>query len=145
MPLYDIKKDFSKEARWPYITIGVLFLIIMLFGTLFITSSVRSVRLRRANDELTERLANATNSCTELAGQLSDCRGTIGNCQSICRELDGISERNIRTAKDAIEIIEETRYYVESIEMELGLINSDSIYSGIDDWLESQGVTYETP
>lgn len=142
MPLYDIKKDFSKEARWPYITIGVLFLIIMLFGTLFITSSVRSVRLRRANDELTERLANATNSCTELAGQLSDCRGTIEQCRGYCRDIDEISERSIGTARDAIEIIEETRYYVMCLEVELGLIDTDSIYERLDSWLESEQVDF---
>ena len=142
MPLYDIKKDFSKEARWPYITIGVLFLIIMLFGTLFITSSVRSVRLRRANDELTERLANATNSCTELAGQLSDCRGTIEQCRGYCRDIDEISERSIGTARDAIEIIEETRYYVMCLEVELGLIDTDSIYERLDSWLESEQVNF---
>ena len=142
MPLYDIKKDFSKEARWPYITIGVLFLIIMLFGTLFITSSVRSVRLRRANDELTERLANATNSCTELAGQLSDCRGTIEQCRGYCRDIDEISERSIGTARDAIEIIEETRYYVMCLEVELGLIDTDSIYERLDNWLVSEQVDF---
>ena len=142
MPLYDIKKDFSKEARWPYITIGVLFLIIMLFGTLFITSSVRSVRLRRTNDELTERLNNATNSCTELAGQLSDCRGTIEQCRVYCRDIDEISERSVRTAKDAIEIIEETRYYVMCLEVELGLIDTDSIYERLDSWLEAEQVDF---
>ena len=142
MPLYDIKKDFSKEARWPYITIGVLFLIIMLFGTLFITSSVRSVRLRRTNDELTERLNNATNSCTELAGQLSDCRGTIEQCSVYCRDVDEISERTVRTAKDAIEIIEETRYYVMCLEVELGLIDTDSIYERLDSWLEAEQVDF---
>ena len=142
MPLYDIKKDFSKEVRWPYITIGVLFLIIMLFGTLFITSSVRSVRLRRTNDELTERLADATNSCTELAGQLSDCRGTIEQCRGYCRDIDEISERSISTAREAIEIIEETRYYVMCLEVELGLIDTDSIYERLDSWLEAEQVDF---
>ena len=142
MPLYDIKKDFSKEVRWPYITIGVLFLIIMLFGTLFITSSVRFVRLRRTNDELTERLADATNSCTELAGQLSDCRGTIEQCRGYCRDIDEISERSISTAREAIEIIEETRYYVMCLEVELGLIDTDSIYERLDSWLEAEQVDF---
>lgn len=142
MPLYDIKKDFSKEARWPYITIGVLFLIIMLFGTLFITSSVRSVRLRRTNDELTERLTNATNSCTELAGQLSDCRGTIEQCRVYCRDIDEVSERSVRTAKDAIEIIEETRYYIMCLEVELGLSSTDIIYERLDSWLETEQVDF---
>ncbi len=135
MPLYDIKKDFSKEARWPYITIGVLFLIIMLFGTLFITSSVRSVRLRRANDELTERLDNATNSCAELAGQLSDCRGTIEQCRIYCRDIDEISERSISTARDAIEIIEETREAIGAMEVILGLWDSDGYYNWLDSYV----------
>ena len=135
MPLYDIKKDFSKEARWPYITIGVLFLIIMLFGTLFITSSVRSVRLRRTNDELTERLDNATNSCTELARQLSDCRGTIEQCRVYCRDIDEISERSISTAREAIEIIEETREAIGAMEVTLGLWDSDGYYNWLDSYV----------
>ena len=140
MPLYDIKKDFSKEARWPYITIGVLFLIIILFGTLFITSSVRSVRLRRTNDELTERLNNATNSCTELAGQLSDCRGTIEQCRVYCRDIDEISERSVRTAKDAIEIIEETREAIGAMEVILGLWDSDGYYNWLDSYVLSSEI-----
>jgi len=136
--IYEAKNGFYHKTYKYHIVIGVLITAVILFGALFISSSVKSHRLRTVNDRLTERLSNSEDTCRRLTE-------TIGNCQSICRELDGISERNIRTAKDAIEIIEETRYYVESIEMELGLINSDSIYSGIDDWLESQGVTYETP
>lgn len=142
MPLYDIKKDFSKEVRWPYITIGVLFLIIMFFGTLFITSSVRSVRLRTANNRLTEQLDRATSTCTELAGQLDDCRRTISQCQQLCGDIDEISERSISTSREAIEIIEETRYYVMCLEVELGLIDTDSIYERLDSWLEAEQVDF---
>jgi hypothetical protein len=142
MPLYDIKENLSKEVRWPYIVIGVLLAIIILFGALFITSSIRADRLRRSNNELTERLADATNSCTELAGQLSDCRGTIEQCRVYCRDIDEISERSIRTSREAIEIIEETRYYVMCLEVELGLIDTDSIYERLDSWLESEQVDF---
>ena len=81
MPLYDIKENLSKEVRWPYIVIGVLLAIIILFGTLFITSSIRADRLRRSNNELTERLADATNSCTELEGQLGSISEELNNCR----------------------------------------------------------------
>lgn len=126
MPLYDIKKDFSKEVRWPYITIGVLFLIIMLFGYLFISSSIESNKLRTTNDGLAEQLDRATSTCNEL-------RGTIANCQSICRDIDELNTRSISTAREAIEIIEETREAVGAMEVALGLFDSDGYY----DWLDS--------
>ena len=149
MPLYDIKENLSKEVRWPYIVIGVLLAIIILFGALFITSSIRADRLRRSNNELTERLADATNSCTELKGQLgsiseelNNCRGTIEQCRVYCNDIDEISGRSIKAARDAIEIIEETRYYVACLEVELGLIDTDSIYERLDSWLESEQVNF---
>lgn len=131
MPLYDIKKDFSKEVRWPYITIGVLFLIIMLFGYLFISSSIESNKLRTTNDGLAEQLDRATSTCNEL-------RGTIANCQSICRDIDELNTRSISTAREAIEIIEETREAVGALEVELGIWDSDSVYGRIDSWLDSE-------
>lgn len=134
--IYESKNGFYYKTYKYHIAIGVLVAAVLLLGTLFITSTVRSYRVGRLNDQLTERV----NAAEDINRRLTE---TIGNCQSICGELDRVSDRNIRTAQDAIEIIEETRYYVESIEMELGLINSDSIYDGIDGWLESQGVVYE--
>lgn len=117
------------------ITVCILVGIIIILGVLFSSSSVKSNRLRAINDRLTERLNYSENTCRGLTE-------TVGNCKSICGELDKLSERNIGTTRDAIEIIEETRYYVQSLEMELGYWDSDSIYNGIDNWLESEGIEF---
>ena len=125
---------YESKKHSKHIVIIIILSVLLLFsGALSIYSSIESNQLRAANDQLTERLDRATNTCNEL-------RGTITNCQSICRDIDEISGRSISNAREAIEIIEETRYYVMCLEVELGLIDSDSIYERIDNWLESEGV-----
>ena len=128
-------KFYQKTNKYRII-IYTLIATALLFGYLFISSSIKSNQLRATNDRLTEQLDRATNTCNEL-------RGTIANCQSICRDIDELNTRSISTAREAIEIIEETRDAVESIEVELGLWDSDSIYERIDNWLESEGVTLD--
>lgn len=131
--IYEHKDGFYKKIGWFYPLICCLVISSLLFGALFLSSTIKSNRLRAANDRLTEQLDRATSTCAEL-------RTTISNCEQICRDIDELSGRSITTTRDAIEIIEETRYAVESIEVELGLWDSDSVYRRIDDWLESEGV-----
>lgn len=142
--IYETKdgKFYQKTNKYR-IVICALIAATLLFGTLFISSSIRSNKLRTTNDGLTEQLDRATNTCTELAGQLGDCRSTIEQCRVYCTDIDEISGKSISNAREAIEIIEETRYYVMCLEVELGLINSDSIYDRIDDWLQNEGVMLE--
>lgn len=139
--IYETKdgKFYQKTNKY-HIIIYALIATALLFGYLFISSSIKSNQLRATNDQLTEQLDRATNTCAELRGQLSDCRNTIGQCRVYCTDIDEISGRSISNAREAIEIIEETRYYVMCLEVELGLIDSDSIYERIDNWLESEGV-----
>ena len=108
-----------------HIIIVLLTILCVFFGFLSIKNSIESNRLRTANDRLTERLDRATDTCTEL-------RGTIENCQSICRDINELNTRSISTARDAIEIIEETREAVGTMEVALGLFDSDRYY----DWLD---------
>lgn len=142
--IYETKdgKFYQKTNKYRII-ICTLIATTLLFGFLFISSSIKSNKLRTTNDGLTEQLDRATDTCTELAGQLDDCRRTIEQCRVYCGDIDEISERSISTSREAIEIIEETRYYVMCLEVELGLIDSDSIYDRIDNWLQSEGVILE--
>ena len=133
MPLYDIKKDFSKEARWPYITIGILFLIIALLGSVCLSSTIKSYKIRRLNDRLTEQLNNAADTNRRLAE-------TIERCNGIVYELNESNNRDISTVREAIEIIEQTRYSITLLENELNNFDSDSYYDWCDNWLESQGI-----
>ena len=135
--IYETKdgKFYQKTNKYRII-ICTLIATTLLFGYLFISSSIESNKLGTANDRLAEQLNRATDTCTELAGQLSDCRNTIEQCRVYCTDIDEISGRSISNAREAIEIIEETRYYVMCLEVELGLINSDSIYSWYDNRVE---------
>lgn len=134
--IYETKEGkFYQKTNKYRIIICALIAATLLFGTLFISSSIESNKLRTTNDGLTEQLDRATNTCNEL-------RGTIANCQSICRDIDELNTRSISTAREAIEIIEETRDYVMCLEVELGLIDSDSIYDRIDSWLQDEGVDF---
>ena len=116
-----------------YIIIVLLIVLCILFGFLSVKSSIESNRLRTANDRLTEQLDRATDTCTEL-------RGTIESCQSICRDINELSERNIRTTRDAIEIIEETREAVGAMEVALGLFDSDGYYNWLDNYVLSSEI-----
>lgn len=125
--IYETKdgKFYQKTNKYRII-ICTLIATTLLFGYLSISSSIKSNKLRAANDGLTEQLDRATSTCNEL-------RGTIANCQSICRDIDELNTRSISTAREAIEIIEETREAVGAMEVALGLFDSDGYY----DWLDS--------
>ncbi len=135
--IYETKdgKFYQKTNKYRII-ICALIATTLLFGYLFISSSIESNKLRTTNDGLTEQLDRATSTCNKF-------RGTIANCQSICRDIDELNTRSISTAREAIEIIEETRDHVMCLEVELGLIDSDSIYDRIDSWLQDEGVMLE--
>lgn len=131
--IYENKNGFYKKTyRYHIITI-ISILIALLFGALYIRSSVKSNQLGRYNDELTERLSESTDTCTKLAGELRECTITIDQCRAICESFDGVATRNIQNVRDAVELIEELREEVGELEIALGLWDSDGYY----DWLDS--------
>lgn len=115
---------------------GLLILFFCLFvGTVVLLfSTARELdKLGTTNDRLTERIMEAEDTNRELTKSL-------GQIRFLCEEFDSSVDRNIRTVGEAVEVIEETRYYVQCIEVELGLYDSDSIYDGVDSWLQNEGV-----
>lgn len=138
--IYENKNGFYKKTyRYHIITI-ISILIALLFGALYIRSAVKSNQLGKYNDELTERLSESTDTCTRLAGELRECSITIDQCRNYCNELGTISERNISSIREAVDIIEEEREIVQCLEVELGLWDSDSYYEWCDNWLQTQGI-----
>lgn len=137
---YENKNGFyHKTYRYSFIVL-ILVLTSLLFGALFIKESIKSNKLGRYNDQLTERFVDSTDTCTRLAGELRECSITIDQCRSHCNELREISKRDVRTVRDAIDIIEEERYYIECLEVELGLWNTDEYYDWLDNWLSNEGL-----
>lgn len=111
----------------------IVLLAVLLFGTtvygIYCTNKLDEAG--RLNDQLTERLSDATDTNRRFAE-------TVEQCQFIVTELGNTADRNIGTVREAIEIIEETREAVGALEVELGIWDSDSVYDRIDSWLDSE-------
>lgn len=133
--MYDTKDGyFYQKSNKHIVAIVILTVFLFLSGALSVYSSVKSNQLRTANDRLTEQLNRTTDTCTRLTE-------TIGECQSICRQLDESSRRDISDIRTAIEIIEETREAVGAMEVALGLFDSDGYYTWLDSYVfDSEGV-----
>ena len=111
----------------------IVLLAVLLFGTtvygIYCTNKLDEVG--RLNDQLTERLSDATDTNRRLTE-------TVEQCQFIVTELGNKTDRNIGTVREAVEVIEETREAVGALEVELGIWDSDSVYDRIDSWLDSE-------
>ena len=111
----------------------IVLLAVLLFGTtvygIYCTNKLDEAG--RLNDQLTERLSDATDTNRRLAE-------TVEQCQFIVTELGSTTDRNIGTVREAVEVIEETREAVGALEVELGIWDSDSVYDRIDNWLDSE-------
>lgn len=112
----EVLKKYEKIFR--YIAIVIITLLLISTGI----STVKSYKLGRLCNQLRERIADAEDTNRRLTE-------TIGNCQSICGDLEQSVDRNIQTARDAIELIEEIRIQVRSLEMVTGNWNSDDYYN----------------
>ena len=96
-------KKYEKIIRW--ITIAI---IAVLF-TSTIVNTVKSYQLGRLCNQFRERIVDAEDTNRRLAE-------TVGKCQSICGELGDSVDRNIRTAREAVELIEEIRVQVQDLQ-----------------------------
>jgi len=123
-------KHEKKNRIFIYI---IVLLAVLLFGTtvygIYCTNKLDAARA--TNDQLTERLSDATDTNRRLTE-------TVEQCQFIVTELGSTTDRSIGTVREAIEIIEETREAVGALEVELGIWDSDSVYDRIDSWLDSE-------
>lgn len=96
-------KKYEKIIRW-----GVIVIIaILLISTT--VSTVKSYQLGRLCNQFRERIADTEDTNRRLAE-------TVGKCQSICGELGDSVDRNIRTAREAVELIEEIRVQVQNLQ-----------------------------
>lgn len=133
--IYENKNGFYKKTYKYHLIVVISILIALLFGALFIRSTVKSNQLRIYNDKLTERLSESTDTCKRLAGELRECSITIDQCRAICESFDGVSTRNIQNVRDAVELIEELREEIGELEIALGLWDSDGYYNWLDSYV----------
>ena len=121
----------------------ILLFLLAIFAAVCVTlyTNIREANeLRRTNDTIRTELTRATEANRELAGELDNCTRRIEQCQFILSDLDGLTNTNIRTIREAVETIEELRYEIACLSYYIGGVDTDSYYEWLDNWLESQGV-----
>ena len=96
-------KKYEKIIRW------IIVAIIAILFTSTIVNTVKSYQLGRLCNQFRERIVDAEDTNRRLAE-------TVGKCQSICGELGDSVDRNIRTAREAVELIEEIRVQVQDLQ-----------------------------
>ena len=116
------KLKYEKAIRWV-----IIFIIIISLITSTTISTVKSVKLGRLCNQLRERIVFAEDTNRRLAE-------TIGDCQSICGELGESVDRSIRTAREAVEIIEEIRVQVQNLQDSINSYNSGYNYEYWDSY-----------
>ena len=111
-------KKYEKIIRW------IIIVIIAVLLTSTTVSTIKSYQLGRLCNQFRERIADAENTNRRLAE-------TVGKCQSICGELGDSVDRNIRTAREAVELIEEIRVQVQDLQ---NCINDSSASYDYEYW-----------
>ena len=111
-------------------TFIIICLVVLLVGT-HLYYSEQLDKLGTVNDQLTERLSDATDTNRRLAE-------TVEQCQFLVAELGDTTDRSIGTVSEAINLIEEIRTQVQGLELELGTRDIDGYYDWLDDWLRSE-------
>ena len=96
-------KKYEKIIRW------IIIAIIAVLFTSTTVSTIKSYQLGRLCNQFRERIADAEDTNRRLTE-------TVGKCQSICGELGDSVDRNIRTAREAVELIEEIRVQVQNLQ-----------------------------
>ena len=123
-----------------HITIGVLAILCILFGSLYVGSANRSNEARRQVNSAREQLEREAETNRQLRAELESSQSRLEQCSSILGEFRETTDRDITTIRDCIEIIEETKYVVGCLSYYIDNSCSDDIYDRVDNWLETQGV-----
>ncbi len=114
-------KKYEKVVRG----LAIFIIAVLLIGTT--VSTVKSVQLGRLCSQLRERVAVAEDTNRRL-------KETIGDCRTVCGELEESVSRNIRTAREAVELIEEIRVQVQSLQDNINSDNSGYNYEYWDEY-----------
>ena len=126
---YKVQDGFYKKCNYIHCLFIVLITALILSVSVNIFGAIQSNKTRRYIDTAREQLATAEETNREL-------RTTIDGCRFIVGELATTTDRNIEDIRGCISLIEEIRIEVGSLEMELGMWDSDSIYSWYDNRVE---------
>ena len=123
-------RGYMKNEKTIYIIIAAVLFIIFSAN---IYNSIQSYRYRRLCGKYREQLIAAEETNREL-------RTAIEECQSITKDIRGLSDRNIQSSKDIIEITEELRSKVYELENSLGNFSQSEYYNYWDSYYNNEGL-----
>lgn len=110
----------------------------LLLSTVFF--AVQSYRAGRLYNTAREQLDRAISDNRELTSQLEKLGIIIGTVNEEVGELGAITERNIKTAREAVEVIEELRIKIMDLERSCGSFDWDSYYDYYDTYFKEIGI-----
>ena len=110
-----------------FIIAAVLFIIL----SANVYNSVQSYRYRRLCTEYREQLITTENANRELTDR-------IGECQRITESIGELSNRNIQSSRDIIEITEELRAKLYELENCLGSFSQSEYYQYWDSYYHDE-------
>lgn len=121
--MYATKDGRFYQKSYKHIVVIVTLAVFLLYS---VFSTVQYNKVRGQLDTAREQLTSATETNRELTVQL-------GQCQFIVNDLAESTNRNINNTRDCIELLEEIRTQVGSLEMVLDNRSTDELYSWYDD------------
>jgi len=125
--MYATKDGRFYQKSYKHIVVIVILAVFLFFsGAISVFSTVQYNQTRRQLDTAREQLATATETNRRLTVQL-------GQCQFIVNELAESTNRNITNVRECIELLEEIRTQVGSLEMVFDNRSTDELYSWYDD------------
>lgn len=121
--MYATKDGRFYQKSYKHIVVIVI-LAVLLFCSVF--STVQYNQTRRQLDTAREQLSTATETNRRLTVQL-------GQCQFIVNDLAATTNRNITNVRECIELLEEIRTQIGSLEVVFDNRSTDELYSWYDD------------
>lgn len=129
------------QKNFKYYSIIVLLTVLcILFGYLYVGSSIKSNDLRGQVSSVREQLDRETETNRQLRTELESSQSRLEQCHFILEEFRETTNRDISTIRDCVEIIEETRYTIGCLSYYIDNSCSSDIYDRLDSWLETEGV-----
>lgn len=121
------KKEYKVDVKKVFKHITIIGFTILLLFTISssIGFSIRSQYFRELSERYRAELDTATATNIELGKQLTASRRVIEDCRRQTTELGESVNRNIQTARDAIELVREIREKVILLESRLDSSNND--------------------
>lgn len=121
--MYATKDGRFYQKSYKHIIVIVILSVLLLYS---IFSTVQYNQTRGQLDTAREQLTTATETNRRLTVQL-------GQCQFIVSDLAESTNRNITNVRECIELLEEIRTQIGSLEMVFDNRSTDELYSWYDD------------